>query len=106
MKYLRYIGEIKALVLSAFNLEKAVYIATVGAISFVIDSTRIATYITGSLGLEPAIIPGFLIYIPAYFVGAMIWKKNGKKTPRKIRKFYGALYIFIWPEADAVPIAR
>jgi len=62
--------------LSAFNLEKAIYIATVGAISFVIDSTRIATYITGGLGLEPTIIPGFLIYIPTYFVGAMIWKNN------------------------------
>jgi uncharacterized membrane protein YfcA len=58
--------------LSAFNLEKAIYIATVGAISFVIDSTRIATYITGVLGIEPTILQGFLIYIPASFVGAMI----------------------------------
>jgi hypothetical protein len=106
LQYLRYIGEINALVLSAFNLEKTVYIATVGALSFVIDSTRIAAYITGGIGLEPAIIPGFLIYIPTYFVGAMIWENNWKKTPRKIQKFYGAFYIFIWPEAGAVSIAR
>ena len=49
-------GEINAVALSAFNLEKAVYIATAGAISFVIDSTRIATYIKGGIGLEPSIL--------------------------------------------------
>ncbi|KKG12629.1 sulfite exporter TauE/SafE family protein [Methanosarcina sp. 2.H.T.1A.15] len=46
-------GEINAVALSAFNLEKAVYIATAGAISFMIDSTRIATYIKGDTGLDP-----------------------------------------------------
>ncbi|WP_269848489.1 sulfite exporter TauE/SafE family protein [Methanosarcina horonobensis] len=52
-------GEINAVALSAFNLEKAIYIATAGAISFMIDSTRIATYIGGGIRLNPAILSGF-----------------------------------------------
>jgi uncharacterized membrane protein YfcA len=49
-------GKINAVSLSAFNLEKAVYIATAGTISFVIDSTRIATYIEIGVRPEPAIL--------------------------------------------------
>ncbi len=32
---------------------------TGGAISFTVDITRIATYIEGGIGLEPAILSGF-----------------------------------------------
>ncbi|KKG15072.1 hypothetical protein EO98_17105 [Methanosarcina sp. 2.H.T.1A.6] len=88
-------GEINAVALSAFNLEKAVYIATAGAISFMIDSTRIATYIKGDTGLDPVILSGFLIFIPASLIGAMIGKKGVEKIPQgKFRNFV-AVFIFL-----------
>jgi uncharacterized membrane protein YfcA len=87
-------GEINAVALSAFNLEKAVYIATAGAISFVIDSTRIVTYIKGGIGLEPSILWGFLIFIPASLIGAMIGKRGVEKIPQE--KFRNVVAVFIF----------
>ena len=68
-------GEINALGLTTFNLEKAVYIAIAGAISFLIDSTRIVTYIKGGTTLETSILAGLSIFIPASFVGVTIGKR-------------------------------
>lgn len=88
-------GEINAVALSAFNLEKAVYVATAGAISFMIDSTRIMTYIRGGIGLEPAILSGFLIFIPASLIGAMIGKKGVEKIPQEKFRNFVAIFIFL-----------
>jgi uncharacterized membrane protein YfcA len=89
-------GEINAVALSAFNLEKAVYIATAGAISFVIDSTRIATYIKGGIGLEPFILWGFLIFVPASLIGAMIGKRGVEKIPQERFRNVVAVFIFLF----------
>jgi uncharacterized protein len=87
-------GEINAVALSAFNLEKAVYIATTGAISFMIDSTRIANYIKGGIRLEPTIISGLLVLIPTSLFGVMI----GKRLVEKIlhEKFRNVVAVFIF----------
>ena len=87
-------GEINAVVLTAFNLEKAVYFATAGAISFMIDSTRIATYIGGGIRLETALLSGVLIFMPSSLVGAMIGKRWVEKIPQK--KFRGVVAVFIF----------
>ncbi len=89
-------GEINAVALSAFNLEKAVYIATAGAISFMIDSTRIATYIEGGVRLEPAILSGFLIFIPASLFGATAGKKGIEKIPQEKFRNVVAIFIFLF----------
>ncbi|AKB37087.1 hypothetical protein MSSAC_2497 [Methanosarcina siciliae C2J] len=89
-------GEINAVVLSTFNLEKAAYIATAGAISFMIDSTRIATYIKGGIELDPVILSGFLIFIPASLIGAMIGKKGVEKIPQgKFRNFVAVFILLL-----------
>ena len=89
-------GEINAVALSTFNLKKAVYIATAGAISFMIDSTRIATYIRGGIGLEPAILSGFLIFIPLSLIGAMIGKRGIEKIPQEKFRNFVAIFIFLF----------
>ena len=89
-------GEINAVALSAFNLEKAVYVATAGAIAFMIDSTRIATYIQGGTRLDPVLVSGFLIFIPVSLIGAMIGKIGIEKIPQgKFRNFV-AVFIFLF----------
>lgn len=89
-------GEINAVVLSAFNLEKAVYVATAGAISFMIDSTRIATYIQGGARLDPVLVSGFLIFIPISLIGAMIGKKGVEKIPQEKFRNFVAIFIFLF----------
>jgi uncharacterized protein len=89
-------GEINAVALSAFNLEKTVYIATAGAISLVIDSTRIATYIKGGIGLEPSILSGFFIFVPISLIGAMIGKRIIEKIPQEKFRSFVAAFIFLF----------
>ncbi len=88
-------GEINAVALSAFNLEKAIYVATAGAISFMIDSTRIATYVSGGVRLEPVLLSGFLIFVPASFIGAMLGKKGVEKIPQEKFRNFVAVFIFL-----------
>ncbi len=88
-------GEINAVALSAFNLEKAIYVATAGAISFMIDSTRIATYVSGGVRLEPVLLSGFLIFIPASLIGAMLGKKGVEKIPQEKFRNFVAIFIFL-----------
>src|SRR3989344_2155586 len=45
-------GAIRGAFLSAFDLPKAVYIATAGAIGIIVDSTRIIAYFTGEATLS------------------------------------------------------
>ncbi len=89
-------GEINAVALSAFNLEKAVYVVTAGAISFMIDSTRIATYIQGGTRLDPVLVSGFLIFIPISLIGAMIGKKGVEKIPQEKFRNFVAIFIFLF----------
>lgn len=88
-------GEINAVALSAFNLEKAVYVATAGAISLMIDSTRIATYVTGGVRLEPFLLSGFLLFVPASLIGAMLGKKGVEKIPQEKFRNFVAIFIFL-----------
>jgi uncharacterized membrane protein YfcA len=89
-------GEINAVSLSAFNLDKAVYIATAGAISLMIDSTRIVTYIEGGIRLNPDILSGFLVFIPASLIGALVGRKGIKKIPQKKFRNFVAVFIFLF----------
>jgi hypothetical protein len=89
-------GEINAVALSAFNLEKAVYIVTAGSISFMIDSTRIATYILGGTRLDPVLVSGFLIFIPISLIGAMIGKKGVEKIPQEKFRNFVAIFILLF----------
>lgn len=45
-------GAVRGVFLSAFDLPKAVYISTAGAIALFIDSTRIVTYLINGVSLE------------------------------------------------------
>ena len=88
-------GAVRGMFLSAFDLPKAVYIATSGAIALVIDSTRIATYFTGGTRLEPLMMFGLLIFIPASLVGSVIGKKVVERVPQDQFRIFIAAFIFL-----------
>lgn len=87
-------GLIRSAFLSVFNMKKAIYIATVGAIALFVDSARLVAYIAGGAELDKKIIWGFLLFIPASFLGAEVAKKVVDKIPQN--KFRGVVAIFIF----------
>ncbi|MBE0427779.1 MAG: sulfite exporter TauE/SafE family protein [Nitrospirae bacterium] len=88
-------GAIRSMFLSAFDLQKAVYIATAGAIGLMVDATRIITYFTGGVTLSRELWWGLLVFIPVSFLGANIAKKIVHKIPQeKFRKVI-AVFLFV-----------
>lgn len=97
-------GAIRSLFLSAFDLPKAIYLATAGAIALAVDTARVATYISQGTRLEPQLLWGMLLFVPASFFGARIAKQFVDRIPqRHFRKVVAAflfvigLRLLIWP---------
>lgn len=87
-------GAIRSAFLTAFDLPKAVYIAVVGAIGLLVDSTRIIAYFAGGATLPKELWYGLLLFIPISFVGAQIAKKVVDKIPQK--QFRAIITIFLF----------
>jgi uncharacterized membrane protein YfcA len=75
-------GAVRGMFLTAFDLPKAVYIATAGAIALVIDTTRLTTYLLEGARLETRLLYGMLIFVPASFLGASLAKRVVDKIPQ------------------------
>ncbi|MDP3964136.1 MAG: sulfite exporter TauE/SafE family protein [bacterium] len=86
-------GAVRGIFLSAFDLPKAVYISTAGAIALFIDSTRIITYLLNKVSLEQRFLWGLLLFIPASFIGAGAAKKIVDRVPQN--KFRMVISIFL-----------
>lgn len=76
-------GTIRSAFLLLFDLKKAVYIATIGAIGLLVDSTRIITYFLGGTQMDQKLWWGLLLFIPVSFLGAEIAKKIVDKIPQE-----------------------
>ncbi len=90
--------------LTVFDLPKAVYIATAGAIGLLVDSTRIIAYFTSGATLPKELWYGLLLFIPISFVGAQIAKKIVDKIPQYQFRIVIAVFLFaiglkliVWP---------
>ncbi len=76
-------GAIRGAFLAAFDLPKAVYIATAGMIALAVDTVRLATYYAGGTRLEPLLLWGLLAFVPASFVGAKLAEKMVGRIPQQ-----------------------
>ncbi|MBI4119725.1 MAG: sulfite exporter TauE/SafE family protein, partial [Parcubacteria group bacterium] len=88
-------GAIRSMFLTAFDLPKAVYIATAGAIGLLVDSTRIITYFTGGATLPEELWWGLLLFIPISFLGANIAKGVVDKIPQNKFRMVVAVFLFV-----------
>ncbi len=88
-------GSIRSMFLAAFNLPKAIYIATAGAIGILVDSTRIITYFAGGAMLPKELWYGLLLFIPVSFAGARIAKKIVDKIPQNKFRMVVAVFLFV-----------
>ncbi|MEX1064318.1 MAG: sulfite exporter TauE/SafE family protein [Candidatus Paceibacterota bacterium] len=87
-------GEVRGAFLSAFNLPKAVYIATTGFIGLAVDSSRLVAYWSGGIRLDSMFVWGLILFIPASFLGAYIAKKVVNKISQE--KFRSVIAIFLF----------
>lgn len=88
-------GAVRGLFLTAFDLKKSVYIFTSGAIAFFIDSTRITTYFFEGIELERTLLLGFLLFIPASFLGAKLGKRLVSKIPQNKFRMVISIFLFL-----------
>lgn len=88
-------GAIRSMFLSAFNLPKAVYIATAGAIGIMVDSTRIITYFSGGATLPKELWYGLFLFIPISFFGAQLAKKIVERIPQDKFRAVVAVFLFL-----------
>jgi uncharacterized protein len=75
-------GAIRGTFLTAFDLPKAAYIFTSGAIAFLIDTVRIGTYLFEGVRLDSLLLSGMLAFIPASLLGAFLAKKVVDRIPQ------------------------
>jgi uncharacterized membrane protein YfcA len=88
-------GAVRGLFLSSFDLPKSVYIATAGTIALFIDITRVTGYYVEGARLEPKILWGMLIFIPASFLGAKVAKLFVDKIHQKHFRKVIAAFLFL-----------
>jgi hypothetical protein len=88
-------GAIRALFLSAFDLPKAVYLATAGAIAIAIDTPRLATYIGQGTRLNSLLFWGMILFVPASFLGARFGKGLLERIPQEHFRKIVAAFLFI-----------
>lgn len=86
-------GAIRGSFLAAFNLPKALYIFTSGAIAFFIDSGRIITYISGGTRLEEFLVWALVLSIPVSYVGAYTGKRIVTHIPQKQFRVVVAVFL-------------
>jgi uncharacterized membrane protein YfcA len=86
-------GAVRSMFLSAFDLPKAVYLTTAGAIALAIDTSRLLTYVREGTRLSPLLYWGMLLFVPASFVGARIAKRFINRIPQQ--HFRKVLVVFL-----------
>ncbi len=88
-------GAVRGLFLTSFDLPKAVYIATAGAIALAIDTTRLTTYVINEVRLPHLLLWGLLIFVPASFLGAKIAKSIVDKIPQEHFRKVVAVFLLL-----------
>lgn len=86
-------GAVRGAFLAAYNLPKDVYIFTAGAIGFVIDTGRVATYWWEGAQIDNRLWWGLVLFVPISFVGAKIGEMIVGRIPQA--KFRAVIAIFL-----------
>src|SRR3989338_10357820 len=87
-------GAVRSTFLTAFNLEKSVFLFTSGVIGLLIDSSRLVQYFISGIKLG-SLLTILILCIPVSFFGAFIAKKLVDKIPQKSFRLFIALALFL-----------
>lgn len=86
-------GPVRTVFLAAFDLPKGEYIGTIGAISILVDSTRLITYWAQGLSLPQNLMWGLLIFIPASYLGSKLAQLLVHRIPQRYFRIIIALFL-------------
>lgn len=87
-------GPIRSMFLTAFNLPKETYIATVGAVGVLVDSARITAYFISGAQLPKGLANGLFVFIFASLLGAIVAKRIASMIPQQKFRQFVALFLF------------
>lgn len=76
-------GAVRGAFLTAYDLPKAVYIFTSGAIGLAVDTVRLGTYLAQGATLDDRLLWGLLLFIPASLAGAKLAKGVAERIPQE-----------------------
>src|SRR3989344_3868787 len=76
-------GAIRGAFLSAYDLPKAAYIASAGAIAAFVDTVRLITYAAGGARLETSLAWILVACVPASFAGAVLARGLLARVPQR-----------------------
>ena len=88
-------GAIRAVVLTAFNLQKEVYVFTTGIVGATVDASRIAGYVVGGTRINNILLTGIPFFILMSFLGVKIGKVLVNKIPQNKFRFIVAFFLLI-----------
>jgi hypothetical protein len=88
-------GPIRSVFISAFNLPKASYIATLGAIGIVVDVARVATYAGSGVQLSGRLWWSLVVLVPISFLGAELAKKIVTKISQRMFRVFIAVLVLV-----------
>jgi uncharacterized membrane protein YfcA len=97
-------GAVRGAFLTAFDLEKEVYIFTSGAIALFIDITRVGRYFGGGTKLEEGLLWALLLCVPVSFCGAYLAKRLLNRIPQRAFRIFVVVFLalvgaklILWP---------
>ncbi len=88
-------GAFRAAMLSAFDLPKAVFLHTSASIALIVDSTRLATYLSAGVRLTEHLAFGLIAFIVMAYVGTFIGKKLVDKISQKHFRYVVCGFLFL-----------
>lgn len=88
-------GAVRAVFLAAFDLHKATFIGTTGAISLLLDSTRLVTYWSRGIRVDNTLMWALFLFIPASFLGAYLGQFIVRKIPQKHFRTVVAVFLLL-----------
>ena len=88
-------GAISSMFLAAFDLKKAVYISTVGAISLMIDSGRIFTYFSEGIRLDDEQGIALIFMVITSFAGSWIGSQIVHRIPQDQFRRIVAIFLLL-----------
>lgn len=88
-------GAVRAMVLSAFDLPKAVYIATSGAAASAIDIVRLGAYVLGGASLSLLQLRFLPLFIVLSFLGARAGQKLVGHIPQRQFRMVIGVFLFL-----------
>lgn len=86
-------GAVRGMFLSAFDLPKATYIFTSGAIALAIDLVRVGTYLAEGARLGSELLFGMALFIPASLLGAVAARKLVDRIPQHSFRLVVAVFL-------------